>query len=693
MHRRLRTHTLAATLIAIVIVAGLTASVIAQQRRARTAQEVAQQALPAVVVVAAFDDNQEVSSLGSGFFLSPSLIATNHHVIDGAAEVFVKLINRGADDILEARVVSVDRTNDLALLAVPRTSVRPLDLEQRQRPAVGDTVFVIGNPKGLPGTMSQGIISAIRRKAGLVQIDAAISPGSSGGPVLNVHGRVIGVAAMLIEDGQNLNFAIPVEFLETLIAEGGDEVEEEEVGARATPVRPSGSGSEPARPPASAPTPKAPPVPTRTATELSTDADAKFRSGDFKGAVDGYAAAIALDPRATHPHLWRAEAYVRLGKYTDAESGFRTVSELEPANTDAFVRLGVSLLLQKKYNDAADAYRRALIVDAKAADAHHGLALALRGLQRYDDGLKAIAEAISLKPADAEFQYAAATIAERKGDVRAALSYYMAATRLAPTEASYWRALGYFQLIQRATADAIVSLKRSVEIDANATGLFYLAWAYSEAGRNDEALEAAQKSLRLEPNDPRSYRLVSGVLFTAGKYNEALVAAEHVVRLEPKSGEAIASVANLYIITERYGDALVKAQEAQKLAPKDPFVQAVLGEALLYAARPEEALAAHQAAMTLRPDYSEQQIWIALANLQLGRSDAAHQALNSAAAFEPGTLAHYERVATWKPNDVFARALYAIVLAKTGSHDRASEQIKILSMRDETLARALRAIL
>jgi hypothetical protein len=115
--------------------------------------------------------------------------------------------------------VAVDRHADLALLKV-NSSAPPLALGPNASPAIGDNVFVVGNPLGLEGTFSAGIISGIRRteENSILQMTAPISPGSSGGPVMNASGAVIGIAVATFQDGQNLNLAVPVSYLSRLLA-------------------------------------------------------------------------------------------------------------------------------------------------------------------------------------------------------------------------------------------------------------------------------------------------------------------------------------------------------------------------------------------------------------------------------------------------------------------------------------------
>jgi uncharacterized protein (TIGR02145 family) len=155
--------------------------------------------------------------LGSGFFVSPNIIVTNFHVIEGASEVYCYSNNSATKYKIEG-YLAFDKSVDLILLKVSglnRTAVK----RATSPISPGQKIYVIGSPKGLPASISDGLISGLRDFEGikLIQITAPISHGSSGGPVLNANGELIGVSVGQYEDGQNLNFAIPKSYLESLL--------------------------------------------------------------------------------------------------------------------------------------------------------------------------------------------------------------------------------------------------------------------------------------------------------------------------------------------------------------------------------------------------------------------------------------------------------------------------------------------
>jgi len=185
---------------------------------------------------------------GSGFLLDrQGHILTNYHVIAGAQQLEVTLSNRSR---FPARVVGVDRAHDLAVIRITAPGLQPATLGDSRNLAVGQKVFAIGNPFGLNGTMTRGIISSIRSVRGresfideAIQTDAAINPGNSGGPLLNSRGEVIGINTLIASNvGQSsgVGFAVPINtakaVLDDLVTLG--RVRRPALGIRSLPIGP-----------------------------------------------------------------------------------------------------------------------------------------------------------------------------------------------------------------------------------------------------------------------------------------------------------------------------------------------------------------------------------------------------------------------------------------------------------------------
>ena len=197
-------------LIALICLA--TGPVIAQQND--PASRVYEQASKSVFLIVIRSPAGEPIARGTGFLIADNKIVTNQHVVR-EGNPFLDL---GAIK-LPLKVEKVDSVNDLAILTVDgELSLPPLELATSE-PVPGTSIFAIGNPAGLERSISTGVIAGIRQMSGreLIQISAPISPGSSGGPILNSQSQVVAVAVGILEAGQNLNFAVPVKFVQALV--------------------------------------------------------------------------------------------------------------------------------------------------------------------------------------------------------------------------------------------------------------------------------------------------------------------------------------------------------------------------------------------------------------------------------------------------------------------------------------------
>jgi hypothetical protein len=168
-----------------------------------------------VVLLMSFDKNGQPLSIGSGFFIhNGKKLVSNFHVLNGASSVKAKTASGKVIEIKE--IIGINLKYDLIILSSPFKG-EPLLLSDR-KPEIGENIIAIGNPKGLEGTLSMGIISGIRIDKGntYYQITAPISPGSSGGPIIDETGKVLGVSTFYVEGGQNLNFAVPSAYINKL---------------------------------------------------------------------------------------------------------------------------------------------------------------------------------------------------------------------------------------------------------------------------------------------------------------------------------------------------------------------------------------------------------------------------------------------------------------------------------------------
>jgi hypothetical protein len=312
-----------------------------------TLPELVRRVKPSVVAIATYDAKGESIMTGSGFFIRPGQVVTNLHVVRGAARAEVKTLDGKGRvfQVLGTRAVDVE--GDLAILSVdaPNDRVRKSELTM-SLPEEGESIVVIGNPLRLEGSVSSGIVSAVREVPNvgrIIQVTAPISHGNSGSPVFNLKGQVIGVVTVKVTNGQNINLAISAARVESL-----------EVGT----LRPLSS------------------IPPRD------------RGGDL--AQSFY--------RTGLDSLW-------LGNYDNAVGYFENAVNRNPKLADAWVQVGYCKVKQGKSLEAVKAYQQALQLQPESADVYNKLGDAYYYAGNLTAAIEAYSEAARLRPDDPEVYY------------------------------------------------------------------------------------------------------------------------------------------------------------------------------------------------------------------------------------------------------------------------------------------------
>ncbi len=193
----------------------ISTSVFAQNAAMKSPSEIAREQSKAVVIIEALDERGSVMGQGSGFIVTPQgAIVTNLHVAQGASSVRVKL--PGGDAYKTADLVDVDETKDIAIIKIKGFKLPAVTLGDSDKAEVGEPIVAISSPEGLVNSISTGVISGVRR---FFQITAPISNGSSGGALFNSSGEVIGIITYLFKSGQNINFAVPINYARGMIGD------------------------------------------------------------------------------------------------------------------------------------------------------------------------------------------------------------------------------------------------------------------------------------------------------------------------------------------------------------------------------------------------------------------------------------------------------------------------------------------
>ncbi len=396
-----------------------------------------------IVVIVTYGKEGNMLGQGTGFFINPEGdVVTNSHVLEGASRAVVQTTD-GKEHALQ-RVLAEDKEGDLVRVSVeiPKEAVRPLHVRE-DLPEVGERIIIIGTPLGLDKTVSDGIVSAVRDVPAfgkIIQVTAPISPGSSGSPVINMQGEVIGVATFFVVAGQNLNFAIPGERIAKL---------------------------------------------ARGQEETLSDRDERRIRGWLASAEGLYATGLHL--------LW-AEEYAKALPY------FAETVKRNPGHGAGYFQIGYCLSKLGQYKEAIESYKQALRITPKEAGVHSNLCAAYGKTGRYDEAIESCKAAIQLKPDFAEAYSNLGWSYQRVGRHEEAIQACKQAIRLKPDFSSAHYNLGNSYSALKKYEEAIDSYKEAIRIQFDyAEGHSDLGAAYFHTGRIEEAIVSYKQALRLKP--------------------------------------------------------------------------------------------------------------------------------------------------------------------------------------------------
>lgn len=395
---------------------------------------------PAVVRVIAHDSNFN-ARLGSGFFISKDgLLVTNYHVIREAD--FAMVLRDDNTTLYVEGIAAEDKDADLALLKVNVKDVPFLTIGADEPPKVGTKVYAIGNPDGLTNTLSEGLISGLRNVANqlaAIQTSAAISHGSSGGPLLTADGLVVGVTSATVVDGQNLNFAVPAAQVRQLM------------GMKSDFQKLATAGAQP---------------PDASQTQQVAAVWSALDHKQFSTAAH-LLSSIKVE-RDNSPVYWLASGFLfnALNKSVMAIEAFKSALQLDPKSEAGWWGLGEAYRVGKRNAEAIDAFKSA---------AH-------------------------LKPHDTRAYVSAGFAADAMGDDRRAIEFFKKAREFSPNLPLLYAVTGLIYAHDKQPTQAIDFCQKAIKLKPDyAYGYVCLGIAYDSAGKSNEAVAAYLNAIRFDP--------------------------------------------------------------------------------------------------------------------------------------------------------------------------------------------------
>jgi Tfp pilus assembly protein PilF len=349
-------------------------------------QELVKQIKQAVVTINTFDKKGKDLMNGSGFFIGARQIITCEHTLQSADSMEVKLANGRLHHVLRRPPERLGA--DLVLLEVEMAEAKAESLTfAGTLPREGERIYVVGSPLGLEPSVSTGIVGAFQKLAEfgelkVMQIDAAVSPGCSGGPVVNRHGEVIGVAnSRFFKQDEKVSFAVPL--INHAAALGFKK-----------------------------------PQPTARLTALSETLDSLaaenvhyewgkyfFFQQDYEKAIASLEKALAQDSAHVESLFYTAHSQFYLGRYRQAIETCNKALALNPDHAEACMIMGLAYGQLGEHDKKIEIFQRALQINPDYAQGHYYLGSAYESMGRDSDAIEALKKAIENDPAYAKAHY------------------------------------------------------------------------------------------------------------------------------------------------------------------------------------------------------------------------------------------------------------------------------------------------
>ena len=441
---------------------------------------------PSIVVLFTYNREGKFVGQGSGFFVNQEGdVVTNYHVLKGASRAEARMSDGSVYRV--NRVIAEDEEGDLIRVSTntPQNLVRPL-LIRSSFPEVGERIIVMGTPLGLEKTVSDGIVSAVRdlpEFGKIIQVTAPISPGSSGSPVVNMNGEVIGVVSFFLMPGQNLNFAIPGDRIAKLTPADGktlserEEVKEEERLAVAGKFYSMGRGF------------------------LSAE--------DYERAIPFFVEAARRNPNFLEAFFQIGYCLGKLGRYSDAIGPYLEAIRIEPNDFDTYNNLCVAFGMVRRYDDAMKACGEAIRIKEDLSEAYNNLGWVYHKIGRYPEAIESCKQAIRLKP-----------------DL--AMAHYN---------------LGNNYLALKKFEEAIESFKQAIRIKFDyAEGHMNLGAAYNQRRRYEEAIDSYRQAVQIKPDLAEAHLNLGMVYLRVGNRGSALEEYKILRNLDKESANLLFSL-------------------------------------------------------------------------------------------------------------------------------------------------------
>ena len=439
-------------------------------------------------------------SSGSGFVVNhinnQTLVITNSHVVDGAKNVLIKWSD-GSEDIASVRFDLGGRTNltDLALLIVDGKKGKILPFK-KDPPPVGSEVIAVGAPRGLDFSFTKGIISSLREKNKIIQTDAAVNPGNSGGPLINKSGCVVGINTFILTESEGLNFAISSDIaLDFINKYSGDiKIRKSRIENFAKKVKSCNSED------------------NQNKCKLNKDSLKLLLKADdlinFKSQAKEVLSLTnaALNLQDTdYGYFLRARSHINLGNLEEALQDFEKAILINPKASEIFYHRGFAYMMNNEDKKALKDFKELEYLKGGDSRVYTLIGTVNYQLGRIDKALYYFDEAITYDPNNAKAYVLRGDIKVSKMQFSEAFSDFNKAIEINPNDYFVYQLKGFAKQKLGDYMGSISDLQKSIELKEDSKTYEYLGRSYDYLEQYDLAIEAKTKAIAIGNNQAKLY--------------------------------------------------------------------------------------------------------------------------------------------------------------------------------------------
>jgi tetratricopeptide (TPR) repeat protein len=559
--------------ILVFVAIGLAAGVFLSSQTPESAQ-IFEKNKEGVLSLFVYGANKELAAKGVGFGLAEDVVATSYHLVSRAEEV--EGVNVKGKKMKVEGIISVDRNLDVALLKI-KGKVGVLPLGDSDGLQSGARLFALGANESGEITISEGTLRNLLKlgdSLSLIESSISIPDGYNGGPILDLGGTAVGLAVVI----ERSRVGIPVNSWKSLPKAGKvtafkDWTKEDYLaGFEGAYLAGRISGLTDETMNAQKYLERVVMIKPETVEAQALLASVYAKQRNYAAAVTAYQKVVELDPKRASAYLSLGDVYIRMQRWNEAAGALEKGVAVDSSNAAALFHLGNAYEELRDFAKAADAYERFLKLKPENAwTGYLRLGSSRMELQQYDQAVAALQEAQKAQPKDTKVNYSLAMAYKKAGQYDQAEAVLRGLAEQSPADASNY----YSDIIKM----------------------------YDEAGRNENAIEAAKKVIELNPKSEMAVYNLAIMFQKLKRYEEAIATFQQALTIKPDYDVAYYNIGSCYLNLKKYKESVEAFKNYVALVPDNADAWLQIGVCYMQLKDFDSALDPLKKCVDLRPDY------------------------------------------------------------------------------------------